>query len=199
MVRLENRGMENEWAKDISGGWNQGFLQKYLRCHWTSGSGVKNPICQCRRHGFNPRVRKIPWRRKWHPTPVFLPGKSHGQRSLVGYRPWGLKESDTTHWLNDKKVPLLVATGWCWWCRQNLSELIWYLWVTFLKVKVLGRGIWLQKLEADKISFNREMYKQAVVHPYNWILFSDKRELAIKSCQDIDEFQIHSALWMKLV
>ena len=37
-----------------------------------------------------------PWRRKWQPTPVFLPGKSHGQRSLVGYSPWGCKESDTT-------------------------------------------------------------------------------------------------------
>ena len=39
-------------------------------------------------------VGKIPWRRKWHPTPVLLPGKSHGQRSLVGYSPWGRKESD---------------------------------------------------------------------------------------------------------
>ena len=37
-----------------------------------------------------------PWRRAWRPTPVFLPGKSHGQRSLVGYSPWGHKESDTT-------------------------------------------------------------------------------------------------------
>ena len=46
-----------------------------------------------RRHGFNPWVRKIPWRRKWQPTPVFLPGKSHRQRSLEGY---GRKESDTT-------------------------------------------------------------------------------------------------------
>ena len=41
-------------------------------------------------------VRKIPWRRKWQPTPVFLPGKSHGQRSLEGYSPWGHKGSDTT-------------------------------------------------------------------------------------------------------
>ena len=39
---------------------------------------------------------KIPWRRKWQPSPVPLPGKSHGQRSLVGYSPWGCKESDTT-------------------------------------------------------------------------------------------------------
>jgi len=43
---------------------------------------------------FNPWVGKIPWRRKWQPPPVFLPGQSHGQRSLVGYSPWGHKESD---------------------------------------------------------------------------------------------------------
>ena len=41
-------------------------------------------------------VLKIHWRSKWQPTPVLLPGKSHGQRSLVGYSPWGRKESDTT-------------------------------------------------------------------------------------------------------
>ena len=41
-----------------------------------------------------------PWRRRWHPTPVLLPGKSHGRRSLVGYSPWGLEESDTTERLH---------------------------------------------------------------------------------------------------
>ena len=46
--------------------------------------------------GFNSWVRKIPWKRKWQPTPVFLLGESHGQRSLVGYGPWGCKKSDTT-------------------------------------------------------------------------------------------------------
>ena len=45
---------------------------------------------------FDPWVRKISWKRKWQPTPVFLPGKSHGQRSLAGYRPWDRRESDTT-------------------------------------------------------------------------------------------------------
>ena len=49
-----------------------------------------------KRRRFNPWVRKIPWRRKWQPTPVFLPGKSHGQRSLADYSPWGRKELDTT-------------------------------------------------------------------------------------------------------
>ena len=48
-----------------------------------------------RRHRFDPWVRKTPWRRKWQPTPVFLPGKSLGQRSLVGYSPWGSKKSQT--------------------------------------------------------------------------------------------------------
>ena len=54
-------------------------------------------VClQCRRPGFNPRVRKVPWRRKLQPTPVLLPGKPHGRRSLVGYNPRGRRESNTT-------------------------------------------------------------------------------------------------------
>ena len=56
----------------------------------------KESTCQCRRPGFNPQVRKIPWRRKWQPTPVFLPRKFHGRRSLMGYVPQGRKEWDTT-------------------------------------------------------------------------------------------------------
>ena len=55
----------------------------------------KEYTCQCIRHRFYPWVEKIPWRRKWQPTPIFLPGKSHGQRSLAGYSPWVAKELDT--------------------------------------------------------------------------------------------------------
>ena len=55
---------------------------------WLSG---KESFCQCKRHGFDPWAKKIPWRRKWQPTPVSLPGESHGQRSLVGYSPPGCK------------------------------------------------------------------------------------------------------------
>ena len=51
---------------------------------------------QCKKHGFNPWVGKIPWGWEWQPTPVFLPGKSQGRRNLVGYSPWGHKELDTT-------------------------------------------------------------------------------------------------------
>ena len=60
-------------------------------CDWYMGLPQwlisKECACQCRRHGFDPWVRKIPWRRKWQPTPAFLPRKYHGQRSLVGNSP----------------------------------------------------------------------------------------------------------------
>ena len=55
---------------------------------WLRG---KESACLCRKHKFNPWVGKIPWGRKWQPTPVFLLGKSHGQRSLVGYNPRGCR------------------------------------------------------------------------------------------------------------
>jgi len=58
---------------------------------WLSG---KEYAYKCRRLGFDPWVGKILRGRKWQPTPVFLPWKSRGQRSLVGYSPWGHKESD---------------------------------------------------------------------------------------------------------
>ena len=62
----------------------------------------KEPACQCRGRRFHPWVGKIPWRRKWQPTPVFLPGKFKGHRSLAGYSPWGCKGLDTTWWLKNK-------------------------------------------------------------------------------------------------
>ena len=72
-------------------------------CTHTQGfpgsSVVKESACQCwkhKTHGFDPWVVMIPWRRKWQPTPVFLPGKSHEQRTLSGYSPRDHKESDTT-------------------------------------------------------------------------------------------------------
>ena len=62
------------------------------------GASGKEPACRCRRQkrcGFDPWVRKIPWRRAWRPTPVFLPGESQGPRSLVGYSPWNCSGQNT--------------------------------------------------------------------------------------------------------
>ena len=76
----------------------------YILC-FPDGTSGKEPSCQRRRgkrHGFDPWVRKIPWSRKWQPTPVFLTGKSHRQeepvqlQSMGSDSPWGHKESDTT-------------------------------------------------------------------------------------------------------
>ena len=77
---------------------------------WCSG---KESTYQCRRHriwGFDPWVRKIPWMRKWQLVPVFLPGKTHGQRSMVNYSPYSCKELDMTEhacmYFIDLKLPL---------------------------------------------------------------------------------------------
>ena len=88
------------------------FLEKqlyYSRSNYSKGLpwwlSSKESTSQCRRCRFDHWHRKIPWRRKWQPTPVFLPGKSHGQQSLVDYSPWGCKESDMTEWLNKWIIP----------------------------------------------------------------------------------------------
>jgi len=70
-----------------------------LHTGFPGGASGKESACQCRRHRrrqFDPWVRKIPWRRAWQPIPVFLPGKSHGQRSLGDYSLCSGKESATT-------------------------------------------------------------------------------------------------------
>ena len=68
------------------------------------GSAVKNPPANAGDEGLIPGSGRSPWRRAWQPTPVFLPGESHGQRSLVGYGSWGCKESDKTERLNNYKM-----------------------------------------------------------------------------------------------
>ena len=73
---------------------------------------VKNRL-QCKRPGFDPWIRKIPWIREWQLTPVFLPGEFQGQRSLVSYSPWCHKESDTT-----ERLSLSLS----WWPLPFLPE-----------------------------------------------------------------------------
>ena len=70
--------------------WNSLIYNVARLPQWLSGKECRS----CRKHRINPWVKKILWRRKWQPIPIFLPEKSHGQRSLVGCSPWGHKESD---------------------------------------------------------------------------------------------------------
>ena len=74
------------------------YMQTYV---WASQAAQWYRIhMQCRKFRFDPWVRKIPWRRKRQPTPVFLPGESNGRRSLMGYSPWDCTELDVTQQLN---------------------------------------------------------------------------------------------------
>ena len=86
------------WGSKITA---DGDCSHEIKRHLLLGVAQRINIClHCGRPGFNPGVGKISWRRKWQPTPIFLPGKSHGWRSLVGSSPWGCKESDTTEQLH---------------------------------------------------------------------------------------------------
>ena len=84
----------HNWATDL-------IWPVLIRVYWDSllDQDSKESTCQWRRPGFDRWVRNIPWRRKWQPSPVFLPGKFHWQRRLAGYSPWCHKESDTTEHL----------------------------------------------------------------------------------------------------
>jgi len=79
------------------------------------GTTGKESACQClrlKRPAFYSWVRKIPWRRKWQPTLVFLPRKFHGQKILVGYSPWCREESDTTEHTHTFYIPRLSCSRW---------------------------------------------------------------------------------------
>ena len=102
------------WVKSTKGYQIRGF---------PGGPSDKEPTCQCRRCSFDPWVGKMPWRREWQPTPVSLPGESHGQRSLVGHSPWGPKEWTTTEWLN-KWPSLLMNSEGNWRFPSGLGPLI---------------------------------------------------------------------------
>ena len=108
------------------------------------GSVVKNLLAM-QETGFDPWVKKIPWRRKWQPTPVFLPGESHGQKRLVAYHPWGWKESDRTERLNNSFPGPWCPLSLCFLClpgtRSNLMASR-YLMLLFVCVSYIW-ALWM--------------------------------------------------------
>ena len=91
------------------------WVCEYTTSHWIIHfNSVNSTVCEL--------YCSLPWRRKWEPIPIFLPGKFHGQRSLVGFSPWGCKESDMTERLNNnnsnKIEPFCV-----WWRRAHVKLL----------------------------------------------------------------------------
>ena len=99
MISERERETEKESEREL----NSNNVERTV--DFPGGSDSKESSCQCRRPRFDPWVRKISWRRERLPTPVFLPGKSHGRRSLVGYSRWSHKESDTAERLKHTHPP----------------------------------------------------------------------------------------------
>ena len=117
--------------------WTTLLVQLPARKGFPGGSDGKRICLQSRRPGFDRWVGKIPWRREWLLTPLFLSGESHAQRSLAGYSPWGPKELDTTQWLTltNAQPKASAALAQCFHrCFTKQSAL---LLTTFAEKKVL--------------------------------------------------------------
>ena len=92
--------------------WRQGgdmdyYFKGNLRIYMDFSGGSESKECACKAGDTGSILvsGRFPWRKKWQPTPVFLPGESHGQRSLVGYSPWGRKKLDTTEATEHSTLP----------------------------------------------------------------------------------------------
>ena len=115
----EEDSLQNMKGTDNVSGHTRALMETYIEIHvvflpTNATYGLpwwlmdKESACQCKRYVFDPCVGKIPWRRQWQPTPVFLPGESHGRRSLVGYSPWCQEELDMTKWLNNNNNTVYI-------------------------------------------------------------------------------------------
>ena len=116
--RLQSTGLQElDMTQRLNHHHHENLPRPYNK-YWDfpDGSDGKAFCLQCGRPGFNPWVGKTSWRRKWQPTPVFLPGKSHGQSSLVGYSPWGRKQSDVIQQLNNNTVMIRTLTLYLYRC-----------------------------------------------------------------------------------
>ena len=107
------------------------------------GTGGKESTCQCRRHkrhGFSPWVGKIPWRRAWQPTSIFLPGEFHGQKSLVAYSPWCHKQLDMTEAAEHAHIVILWKQGYF---NGDVIKIWWLVNLAKKSVSLTWRGAWV--------------------------------------------------------
>ena len=152
------------------------------------GSSGKEPACQCRSR-FDPWVRKIPWRRNWQPTPVFLSGRFHGQKSLVGYSP-GLQSQTQLSYKT-------TARG-----QGNESQALAFFFL-LLKPDPVNKGVegshvvrsigdWLDfsHLESSLICKYILINKRVLIRFPTWI-----RKCGLSSCLSLVIYVVPSTVW----
>ena len=118
---------------------------------------------QCGRPGFDPWVSKIPWRKKWQPTPVLLPRKFHGWRSLVGYSPWGCKESDMAERLHSLlyECRFLAMRAWVVVHEISQARILEQVAVSFSRESSQLRG----QADSSLLRFNQGSLLRSWSHP----------------------------------
>ena len=116
---------------------------KLWKFWWLSG---EESACQCRRHWFDPWIGKISWKRKWQPTPVVLPGKSHGQRNVASCSPWGWKRVGHNWVTKQQQITLILC---CMYYYILIIPLLWlnkfygnkgYIYLCVFRINIKGRG-----------------------------------------------------------
>ena len=110
-----------KWLAHLFQGFNCLIYDMVWFPRWCTGKEASCQYKRCRRHGFDPQVKKILGSRKWQPISVFLPGKFHGQRSLLGYGPWGCKELDMTEHAHRSYNNFTDFLGLFWGSNKNTS------------------------------------------------------------------------------
>ena len=119
----------------------------FTQTSWLRGKESARQFRRLGRHGFEPQVGKIPWRRKWQLTQVFLPGESHGQRSLADCSPWGCKKSNResvgTHVgaQTHRAFEIRLLTHQCSVRTVSLAPGLWTIWWAFCS-RIRGQGRW---------------------------------------------------------
>ena len=142
------------------------------------------PACQCGRHGFDPWIRKIPWRRKWQHTPVFLPGESIGQRRLSSYSAWVCKRVGLGL-VTKQQIRLLVfvtsirllvfANIKSLYCTLGTNKMLYINYISILKkFKSLHREIWWLSIWVE---LKEHSHWQTLEQDLVWIFFSPSHNI----------------------
>ena len=132
---LSRQNCRKMFKRQIILSYRERDIYTHMYMGFPGGASDEEPACQCRRCKrcwFSPCIGNIPWRKAWQPTPVFLPGEPHGQRSLVSYSPWGFEESDSAEHIahgmarnGDGSIWIISMDNCGCWPRMRLAASLW--------------------------------------------------------------------------